>query len=199
MALSKTPHAASVHQRGEIVPDGIDLLNSLRIQGTQAMPSRPPVDYIQRTQSLYSSLGHVPYQWVSNTGVPPWSPLQKPLDQSKLAVVASGGIYCLGQVAFHHKDDISYRRIPVTTPPKDLRVTHFAYDLTAARKDPNAVLPLNALNDLAASGRIGSLAANALTFMGGIYSSRKVRNVLAPAIIDELKKDEVDLALLIPV
>ena len=78
-------------------------------------------------------------------------------------------------------------------------MTHFAYDLTAARTDPNAVLPLQALNTLVDEGRIGALAPNALTFMGGIYSSRKVRDTLAPAIVGELKKDEVDLALLIPV
>jgi hypothetical protein len=61
------------------------------------------------------------------------------------------------------------------------------------------VLPLDALNNLVASARIGALASNALTFMGGIYSSRKVRDVLAPAIVAELQKEEVDLALLIPV
>jgi D-proline reductase (dithiol) PrdB len=163
------------------------------------MAPRPPVDYIERTKSLYSSLGHQPYAWVSNNGDYPWQPIAKPLGESKLGVVASGGIYRHGQVAFHHKDDISYRRIPVDTPIAELRPTHFAYDLTAARKDPNAVLPLDALNNLVASARIGALASNALTFMGGIYSSRKVRDVLAPAIVAELQKEEVDLALLIPV
>jgi hypothetical protein len=49
------------------------------------------------------------------------------------------------------------------------------------------------------SRRIKRLADNALTFMGGIYSSRKVREVLAPAMVAELKKAEVDLAILIPV
>jgi hypothetical protein len=61
------------------------------------------------------------------------------------------------------------------------------------------VLPLQALNDLIDNGRVGALAPNALTFMGGIYSSRKVHDTLAPAMVAELKKDEVDLALLIPV
>ena len=61
------------------------------------------------------------------------------------------------------------------------------------------MLPLQALNDLIDNGRVGALAPNALTFMGGIYSSRKVRDTLAPAMVAELKKDEVDLALLIPV
>jgi D-proline reductase (dithiol) PrdB len=158
-----------------------------------------PVDYIQRTRDLYSSLGHPAYQWVENTGSPPFHKLTKPLAQSKLAVIASGGIYCTGQIAFHYKDDISYRRVSINTPSQNLRVTHFAYDLTAARRDPNAVLPLEALRDLLDRGRIGALADNALTFMGGIYSSRKVRDILAPALVNELQQDEVDLAILIPV
>jgi D-proline reductase (dithiol) PrdB len=48
-------------------------------------------------------------------------------------------------------------------------------------------------------GFIGSLAPFQYTFMGGIYSSRKVRENLAPAIIDELLKEEVDALLLVPV
>jgi D-proline reductase (dithiol) PrdB len=163
------------------------------------MNSRPPVDYIERTKTLYSSLGHAPYQWVDNSGLAPWSPLKKPLSESKLGVIASGGIYRHGQVAFHHKDDLSYRKISTQTPIEQLRVTHFAYDVSAARQDPNAVLPLNALNRLVTSRRIKKLTENALTFMGGIYSNRKVANVLAPAIVAELKKEEVDVAILIPV
>ena len=163
------------------------------------MNSRPPIDYIERTKTLYSSLGHAPYQWVENSGLAPWSPLKKPLSESKLGVIASGGIYRHGQVAFHHKDDLSYRKISTQTPIEQLRVTHFAYDVSAARQDPNAVLPLNALNRLVTSRRIKKLTENALTFMGGIYSNRKVANVLAPAIVAELKKEEVDVAILIPV
>ena len=163
------------------------------------MNSRPPVDYVERTKTLYSSLGHAPYQWVANPGPAPWSPLKKPLSEAKLGVIASGGIYRHGQVAFHHKDDLSYRKISTKTPIEQLRVTHFAYDVSAARQDPNAVLPLIALNQLVTSQRIKQLAENALTFMGGIYSNRKVANVLAPAIVAELKREEVDLAILIPV
>lgn len=163
------------------------------------MQKRPPVDYIERTRTLYSSLGHPPYQWVSNAPSLPWSILTKPLAESKLGIIASGGIYQKGQVAFHHKDDTSYRRIPVDAPTHDLRATHFAYDLTAARQDPNCVLPLTALRELLANNRVGSLTRNALTFMGGIYSSRKVQELLAPALVDEFVNDEVDLALLIPV
>lgn len=110
-----------------------------------------------------------------------------------------GGIYAKGQIAFHFKDDLSYREIATDTENSELRTTHFAYDLADSRKDPGAVFPLAALRNLVAQGAIGSLADNAYTFMGGIYSSRKVRDVLAPAIADRLVADEVDVAVMVPV
>ena len=53
----------------------------------------PPVDYIERTREQYSSLGYPPYRWVENDGLPPWAPLRKPVCESRLALLASGGIY----------------------------------------------------------------------------------------------------------
>ncbi len=66
------------------------------------MPTtRPPVDYIARTQEQYSGLGYPPYKWVHNVTPPPWAPLRKPVSESRIGLVASGGIYLEGQVAFH--------------------------------------------------------------------------------------------------
>ena len=158
-----------------------------------------PVDYIARTREQYDKLGYPPYQWVRNEDEPPCAPLAKPLSEATVGLVASGGIYRTGQVAFHYRDDFSFREIPADTPTSELRATHFAYDLADARRDPNAVFPLESLRNLAAEGRIGGLGPNAYTFMGGIYSVRKVRDALAPAIADRLQNDEVDLAILVPV
>ena len=158
-----------------------------------------PVDYIARTREQYANLGYPPYRWVRNDEPPSFTPLRKPVSQSRLGLVASGGIYKVGQVAFHYRDDFSFRVIPSDTPNSELRATHFAYDLTDARRDPNAVFPLETLRNLAAEGRIGALGPNAYAFMGGIYSTRLVRERLAPAIAERLQKDEVDVALLVPV
>jgi len=158
-----------------------------------------PIDYIARTRAQYSALGYPEYQWVENRGTPAFSRPQRPRSQWKVALVASGGIYALGQPAFHFKDDLSFRAIASDIEVGDLRVTHFAYDLTDARRDPNVVLPLEPLRRLVGSGEIGALAPHAYTFMGGIYSSRRVREVLAPAIADRLENDEVDVALMVPV
>ena len=161
--------------------------------------ARPPVDYIARTREQYSALGYPVYRWVESREPPPWAPVNKPLSESRLGLVASGGIYVAGQVAFHFKDDISYREVATTTPTRELRATHFAYDLTDARNDPNVVFPLDTLRGLVADGTLGSLSENAYSFMGGIYSSRKVDGILAPALTRRLVEDQVDLALLVPV
>ena len=163
------------------------------------MGKRAPVDYIQRTRDQYDALGYPSYSWVENPEPPPFAPLNKRLADARLGLVCSGGIYRSGQVAFHFKDDISYREIATDTPTADLRATHFAYDLTDARRDPNVVFPLDTLRRCVDEGLLGGLGPNAYTFMGGIYSSRKVKDVLAPAIADRLVADEVDVALLVPV
>jgi len=167
----------------------------LRDMGEQ----RPPIDYIQRTTDQYSALGYPLYRWVESETPPPWARLRKPLAESRLALIASGGIHLSGQVAFHFKDDISYREIDTTAPESELRISHFAYDVSDARSDPNVVFPVGPLRRLVGEGRLGELARRAYTFMGGIYSARKVRDVLAPALADRVVQDEVDLVLLVPV
>jgi D-proline reductase (dithiol) PrdB len=158
-----------------------------------------PVDYLQRTREQYASLGYPPYRWVENPEQPPFTPLAKPLSECRVSLIASGGVYMKGQVAFHFKDDASFREIPRDVDYRDLRVTHFAYDLADARADPNVVFPLETLLDLARHGRIGEVGPRAYTFMGGIYSARRVREALAPAIAERLQNDEVDVAILVPV
>jgi D-proline reductase (dithiol) PrdB len=159
-----------------------------------------PVEYITRIRENYARLGYKPYTWVDHrASPPPWTPLDKPLSDCRLGLVASGGIYQSGQVAFHWHDDTTFREVPTNVRTSDLRATHFAYDLTDARRDPNVVFPIDTLRRLVAEGFVGELGATALTFMGGIYSARKVADELAPKITARLVAQRVDAALFVPV
>ena len=158
-----------------------------------------PVEYIARIRDNYARLGYKPYNWVVNAEAPPWAPLAKPLSQCRLGLAASGGIYLKGQVAFHYKDDTSVRDIPTDVDTKALRATHFAYDLTDARTDPNVVFPIDTLRRLVREGFLGGLAARFHTFMGGIYLARRVAEQLAPALLERFREDAVDAVLLVPV
>ena len=159
-----------------------------------------PIEYITRIRENYARLGYKPYAWVDNTASPPpWKPLEKPLSECRIGLVASGGIYVSGQVAFHWRDDTTFREIPTNVRSEDLRATHFAYDLSDARRDPNVVFPIDTLRRLVAEGLVGELAGHAFTFMGGIYSARKVAEELAPKITERLVAERVDAALFVPV
>lgn len=162
------------------------------------MPT-PPVAYIEWNRLRSQTLGTSPYDWVVNSAPPTWQPLPKPLSECRLAMVATGGIYVAGQVAFHYQDDTSYRMIPADVRTEDLRATHFAYPLTDARQDINVVFPIDPLRRLVREGVIGELSPRAYAFMGGIYSARRLRSELMPRITAHLLEDAVDAALFVPV
>ncbi|MDA3041432.1 MAG: glycine/sarcosine/betaine reductase selenoprotein B family protein [Actinomycetota bacterium] len=160
----------------------------------------PPADYIAETRRLYDSFGYGAYRWADRTDTPAeFQPLTKPLSECRVLLVGSGGVYRHGQIAFHTMDDTSIRVIPADTPSADLRTAHFAYDQADARSDPNCVLPLDILRDMVADGEVGGLCEEALTFMGGIYSARRLEEETVPRILERCKAQEPDLVLLVPV
>ncbi len=154
-----------------------------------------PVAYIPRTRDLYSDF--TPYRWVENDGAPPFTPLSKPISECKVALISSGGVMYRDQPRFHH-EDASYRRIPKSATRADLSIWHFGYPTADAQRDPNCVFPLERMRELEARGVIGELADPAFSFMGGIYSARKVREELAPQIAGELKRAHADVLYLVP-
>jgi D-proline reductase (dithiol) PrdB len=154
-----------------------------------------PVDYIPRTRELYKSF--TPYRWVVNSDSPPWTALRKPIARCKVALMSSGGMLYRDQPRFH-REDTSYRVIPRDATQADLSVWHFGYKTADAEADHNCVFPIARMRELAAAGVIGELADPAYSFMGGIYSARKVRDELAPRIADELKKAQIDAFYLVP-
>ena len=54
------------------------------------------------------------------------------------------------------------------------------------------------MREMESDGTIGELSPRAFTFMGGIYSQRRVVEDLIPGLIEKLKEDEVDLFYIVP-
>ncbi len=158
-----------------------------------------PVQYIAGITERYRRLDYAPYRWCQADGPPPWAPLAKPLAASRVGVLSTAGAYAVGQVAFFHKDDVSWRAIPKTTPLADLRFSHITENyLPDARRDPNCVLPLEPLRRLEREGVVGEVADELLSCMGGVYSQRRVRRQLAPAVAEAFAAQQVDAVLLLP-
>jgi D-proline reductase (dithiol) PrdB len=156
-----------------------------------------PIDYIPRTRELYDPLPA--YRWTDNRELPvPWTPLNKPLSECRVALGASGGMHVAGDAPFHFKDDASLRVVPAATRNEDLRVAHFGYPTHDAEIDPNCVFPLERVRELEADRTIGELSPRAFTWMGGIYSQRRVIDELVPEVVAKVKEDNVDLFYIVP-
>ena len=156
------------------------------------------VKYIPAITQRYKNLGYPPYRWFTADTAPAWRPLAKPLSEVRLGLLSTAGIYGLGQVAFHFKEDPSIRNIPMHLPEEDLRFCHTASTyLSDAYRDPNCVFPRTALGALVDEGLLGGVAEQAVTCMGAVYSARRARDELAPKVLEAFQRQNVDAALLV--
>ncbi len=127
----------------------------------------------------------------------PWAD-GPPLAQRRVAIVSSAGLVVRGETPFRGRD-ADYRAIPSSTPADRLLISHISinFDRTGFEEDRNVVFPLDRLNELAADGAIGSVAATHYSFMGAtdpVQMEGHAREVAA-----HLKRDGVDAVLLSPV
>lgn len=155
-----------------------------------------PIQYIQRMLQAFAD--QPPYQW-SVFEDSPWTPLTKPLEQCRVALISSCGIYHKDQEPFNPmRDDLTFREIPKDVKMTELLISHNNYNHQDADQDVNIVLPLERFRELEQEGIIGELAPMAYTFMGRIFRRSILNGELAPWLIQQLKEREVDAAFLIP-
>lgn len=132
----------------------------------------------------------------------PFTRLEKPLRQCRIALVTTGGVHQIDQPPYDMADprgDPSFRVVPATTPRDRLTITHDYYDHTDAERDLNILFPLELFRELAANRSISSLAT-CYSFMGHIEPPH-VATLLektAPQVVGMLKQDRVDAVLLTP-
>jgi D-proline reductase (dithiol) PrdB len=79
-----------------------------------------------------------------------------------------------------------------------LCISHFGYPTGDAEDDANCVFPLDPLRKLVRDGVLGDLAPTAIGVMGGIYSRRRVVVETAPAVVEVLRAEQVDLLFAVP-
>jgi D-proline reductase (dithiol) PrdB len=121
-----------------------------------------------------------------------------PLRARRIAVVTSAGLIRRGEQPFR-SGDVDYRVLPGDTPTDELLMTHVSvnFDRTGFQRDVNVVFPLDRLRELAAEGKIGSVASTHYSFMGATDPRGMEAN--ARAVAASLKSDRVDGVLLTPV
>ena len=173
-------------------------------EATFAPEQDQPVRYIERTRSYYLGLGYEnPYVWAHYIDVP-FTPLRKPLAQSVLGLITTAVPYdpnkgAQGQGAPYNAAAKFYQPYQKSLHGDlDLRIAHVGVDRkNADMEDINCWFPLGAAKRSIAAGRVKTLSSH----FYGLPTNRSQRHTLevdAPLILEMLKADGVDVAVLIP-
>ena len=131
----------------------------------------------------------------------PWAVLTKPINESKIALVTTGGFYTDEQKAFETDGpeklgDWSYRSIDLSIPTSTLNVSHIHYDTSGPKPDVNCVFPLDTFKELENDKIIGSIANTNYSFMGYIQKPDLLSETTAKEVAEKLKNDNIDAVVL---
>jgi D-proline reductase (dithiol) PrdB len=162
-----------------------------------------PIPYMQRTRDYYQALGFAPYRWAHHADAP-FTPLAKPLAQSRVALITTAAPYQPGvgdqgprakynaAAKFYQVYSDSTETIP------DLRISHVGYDRThTTAEDARTWFPLAALRAAVKTGRIGALTPR----FHGAPTNRSQRITVetdAPEILRRCREDGADVVVLVP-
>jgi len=134
----------------------------------------------------------------------PRSELAKPLSESRVALVTSGGIVAPDDAPFDESvkgGDFSYRVLKADADVQSLIESHRSdsFDHAGILADRNLAFPLDRLGELAGEDSIGEVAPRHLSYMGSITAPGRLIKFTAPEGAGLLVEDKVDAALMIPV
>ncbi len=169
------------------------------------------LNHIYQTQiQAYDRRG----KWEYDEG--PFTPLQKPLSEVRLALISSSGHFVEGKdpepfgvkdmtqaeavkrISDFLKSEPDLSTIPIDTPRERLRVRHGGYDIHGAMIDPNVAFPLERLMELDREGLFGELHREAYSFVGAA-SQIRIMSHAGPQWVRLLKEQGIDAVLMVPV
>jgi D-proline reductase (dithiol) PrdB len=136
----------------------------------------------------------------------PWTPLTRPLSECNVALLSSAGIALKDDKPFDQEGerqnpwwgDPTYRILPKTATEKDVRLYHLHIDPSYAEQDLNCLFPLQRLQEMENSGRIGCMSERHYSIMGYILKPERLLQETVPAMIRNLKEDMADVVVLVP-
>ena len=136
----------------------------------------------------------------------PWTPLEKPLTDCRVALLSSGGVALKTDQPFDQEGerqnpwwgDPSYRVIPQGTTADEIKLYHLHVDPQFVEADINTLLPIDRLVELESAGEIGSAAPSHYSIMGYNMQPIVLLKETVPTIVRNLRDEAVDVVVLVP-
>lgn len=125
-------------------------------------------------------------------------PVRKPVAELTVGLLVSLGAHAPGQEPLQRTNDLSYRLIPDSVPSEQIVFDHATPARFWADEDLNVAFPRDRLAELEAEGVIGALAPDAVSILGSITKWDQLATDTAPRILDEFRRQKVDLVLVVP-
>jgi D-proline reductase (dithiol) PrdB len=126
----------------------------------------------------------------------PYTPFDRPLSETTVALVSTAGVYLKSQQPFDVLGDGSYRIIPSDSDVSDLTIAHEHYDHSEADRDVNTVFPIERLREMVADGTLKGLNPEFFGMMGYTLKLKQVLDETAPEIAKKIERSSTDLVLL---
>ncbi len=157
------------------------------------------VSYIDKSREFYSAQGYErPYSWARNDESP-FTPLSKPLSESRIGLVTTA-------VNLDLPDDTDQEALPIASTfaasldpvPERLFTQNRSWDKDATHtNDLDSFFPIHHLQAEVEAGRLGSVSPR---FYGvpTEYSQRRTNQADAPKLLELMREDGVDVAMLVP-
>lgn len=144
---------------------------------------------------------------LSAPGQIPWTPLAKPISRCTISLVSSAAVALKSDRPFDQQiekqdpwsSDPSYRVLPRTTTTSDVCLYHLHINTAFAQEDLNCVMPIERLNQLEAQGQIAHSALSHYSYVGYTLRPDALLRHAVPAIIAQLRQEQVDAVVLVPV
>ncbi len=157
------------------------------------------VSYIDKSREFYGAQQYErPYRWARNDESP-FTPLAKPLSESRIGLVTTA-------VNLDLPDDTDTEKLPLASTfaapvdpaPERLFTQNRSWDKEATHtNDLDSFFPIHHLQAAVEAGRIGSISER---FYGvpTEYSQRRTNNADAPKLLELMREDGVEVAMLVP-
>lgn len=142
------------------------------------------------------------YKWHRIDPVP-WTEPKKRLAESRVGLVANACMTMPGQPPFEAErpnNDPSIRVIPTEVDPRVLVNTYpgQAFDHAGLEADPNLLVPLDRLREMAKNGEIGGLTERTVSLCGHLPKPQALIEYVAPEIARMFVDDGADVVVLVP-
>lgn len=166
---------------------------------SEQTPFRTFVSYIDKSREYYAAQGYErPYRWAHFEKVP-FAALRRPLSELRVGIVTTTTL--AGDNPDANPDERPAKApyaAPAQPVPERMYTMDLSWDKEATHTDDvGSFLPLRALESAVRVGRVASASAR---FYGvpTEYSQRTTREHDAPAVLEFMRQDGVEAAILVP-